>query len=134
MMKLSDIRDWLKTLSVADNYYIGKLDNKKPKSLGVYSRAEKTAESVAIGGYGNTKSNEANVSLLLHWNEKYTDTETAAETLVEAIRTAIQNKTYTIGSHTVDFIRISTDGAVGVGTDENGVYEAVIWLDIVYRD
>ena len=37
MLGLADIRNWLKTLeNKADNYYIGKLDNKNNKSIGLY--------------------------------------------------------------------------------------------------
>ena len=40
-MTLSEIRDWLKTLGIAENCYIGRLDNKKERSLGVYGRSRK---------------------------------------------------------------------------------------------
>ena len=38
MIYLSNVRDWLKTLISADFYYIGKLDVKNDKSIGVYQR------------------------------------------------------------------------------------------------
>ena len=37
MIALSDIRDWLKSFNLFDNYYIGRLDQKKNNSLGVYN-------------------------------------------------------------------------------------------------
>ena len=37
MILLSDIRDWLKSFGLFDNYYIGRLDTKKKNSLGVYN-------------------------------------------------------------------------------------------------
>ena len=36
MLTKAQIRDYLKTIFTADNYYIGRLDNKKDKSIGVY--------------------------------------------------------------------------------------------------
>lgn len=40
MLMLKDIRSWIAGLGVAadNNVYIGKLDNKRQKSIGVYSR------------------------------------------------------------------------------------------------
>ena len=32
-LTLADIRDWIKTLKYSENCYIGKLDNKKDKSI-----------------------------------------------------------------------------------------------------
>lgn len=37
-MELADIRDWVKTLSVGDHFYIGKVESKKERSVGVYQR------------------------------------------------------------------------------------------------
>ena len=36
MLTKAQIRAYLKTIFTADNYYIGRLDNKKDKSIGVY--------------------------------------------------------------------------------------------------
>ena len=33
MLYLANVRDYIKTISSANNYYIGKLDNKKDKSV-----------------------------------------------------------------------------------------------------
>lgn len=49
MIYLSDIRDFLKTVFKAEHYYIGKLDNKQDKSLGVYSLKQSGAPVRAIG-------------------------------------------------------------------------------------
>ena len=37
-MELADIRDWIKTLGVGDYFYIGKLENKRERSIGIYQR------------------------------------------------------------------------------------------------
>ena len=41
MLTLPEIRQWIAELGIAadENVYIGKLDNKKQKSVGVYGRA-----------------------------------------------------------------------------------------------
>lgn len=38
MISLKDIKDWLKQFDIAEHYYMGKLDNKQDKSVGVYQR------------------------------------------------------------------------------------------------
>ena len=47
MLKSTDIREWIASLGIAedDNVYIGKLDNKQQKSIGVYNRS-----SSQVGG------------------------------------------------------------------------------------
>ena len=35
-MRLYEIRNWLKTLNLFEHYYIGKLDQKPDKAIGVY--------------------------------------------------------------------------------------------------
>ena len=78
-MTLSDVRDWLKSLNCAEHYYIGKLDRKQDKSLGVYSRAQTGAPAeIALGGLAATKTAVKRVSLLVHWNNSAKETEAAA--------------------------------------------------------
>ena len=77
-MGLHEIRDWLETLNVAEHYYIGRLDNKKEKSLGVYSRSGGGSPILAIGGIQNSSYDVKAVSLLLHWNRNARETEAAA--------------------------------------------------------
>ena len=49
MILLSDVRDWLKSFNLFDNYYIGRLDSKKKNSLGVYNLQDPGRREV-IGG------------------------------------------------------------------------------------
>lgn len=64
MIELADVRDWLKTLGSAEHYYIGKLDAKQDKSIGVYSRATTgTPPGIALGGAPVQNGSEASVYL-----------------------------------------------------------------------
>lgn len=130
-MTLSDVRDWLKTVSSAEHFYIGKLDRKEDKSLGVYSRAQTgTPAETALGGLSATKTAVKRVSLLLHWNNNARETEAAAQELFETLRAAERIR---IGGCLVDYLRLMVPEPVDVGTDEVGVYERVIWADIYYE-
>lgn len=130
-MTLSDVRDWLKTISSAEHFYIGKLDRKADKSLGVYSRAQTgTPAETALGGLPATKTAVKRVSLLLHWNQNAKETETAAQELFNSLRAA---ENIRIGGHRVDYLRLMAPEPVDVGADDNGVYERVIWVDLYYE-
>ena len=128
-MILSDIKDWLKTLNVAEHYYTGKLDNKQDKSLGVYQR-DAGRPGIAIGGLECTKHAVKRVSLLLHWNENAKETEIAAMELYDKLTKAVRP---TIGEEQVYCIMMQTAEPEDVGTDDNGIYERVIWMDIYHE-
>ena len=130
-MTLAEVRDWVKTISTAEHFYIGKLDAKQDKSLGVYSRAALgQPPDIALGGLSCTKTAVKQVSLLLHWNQNAKETEAAAQALFEALQAVgpIQ-----IGQTQVAFLQLLVPEPVDVGTDDNGVYERVIWVDFYYR-
>lgn len=130
-MTLANVRDWLKTIGLAEHYYIGKLDRKEDKSLGVYSRAGTgTPPVTALGGLDCTRTEAKRVSLLLHWNNNASETDEAAQALFEALRAA---ENVQIGGHQVDYLRLMVPEPVDVGTDENGVYERVLWVDFYYE-
>lgn len=128
-MLLSDVREFIKTLGIGNYFYIGKLDNKKEKSIGIYDRTSSTRETIPVGGRDNKKIYTKSVSVLIHWNDNANETEIAGNELYEKLD-GYKGK---IGSHQVDYIRFETDGVVDVGRDSNGIYERVIWLDIIYR-
>lgn len=128
-MTLADIKDWLKTLNVAEHYYVGKLDNKQDKSLGVYQR-EAGRPTVAIGGLDNTKHSVKRVSLLLHWNDNAKETEIAA---MELYNKLITTDRPAIGDAHVYCIMMQTAEPEDVGSDDKGIYERVVWMDIYHE-
>ena len=130
-MTLSEIRDWLKTLAPAEHYYIGRLDNKKDKSLGVYGRSRRGAPPVALGGMGLTSYGVRAVTLLLHWNASARETEAAVYSLWDAL--LCQAHVELPGGGHIQCVRMNTPEPVAVGTDKGGVYEYVIEMDVYYR-
>lgn len=49
-MMLADIRDYIESLNLADFVYMGKLPDKKEKSIGVYNSKHQYDYNVPIGG------------------------------------------------------------------------------------
>lgn len=132
MLALYDIRQYISGLGIAvdDNVYIGKLDSKKQKSIGVYSRPSSGPANIAIGGLECTTYDIKPVSLLIHWNKNKDETEKAAFELFEKLRSVTS---LAIGGIPINYLRLMVPEPQDVGTDDGGVYEYVIWLDFVYQ-
>ena len=141
---IAEFRDYLKTLNVAQYYYIGKIENSKEQVLGIYAddptpRVEAVGNDSSYGTFG--------VRLLLHWNKNARETEIQAQSLFNTIRYI----TNTDMSHTevvdtgdssedvitttvhIQYIDWAYDQPIFIGTDANGVYEYVIEGVIYYK-
>ena len=132
MLTLKDIQQYISDIGIAedDSVYIGKLDNKKQKSIGVYSRPVSGPPNIALGGLDYTTYDIKPISLLVHWTKSKDETETTAYKLFEKLRNV---SSLTIGDTHINCLRLMVPEPQDVGTDDNGVYEYVIWLDFVYH-
>lgn len=128
MIYLSDIRDWLKGFNIAENYYIGKLDSKQDKSLGVYQRKNPAPSVTAIGQKSSYEIKP--VSLLLHWNKNAAETEKTAYELYKQLKAV--SSLQINGTH-IYILSLLQSEPVDVGPDDNGVYERVIEFDLYYE-
>lgn len=131
MIMLSDVLKWLKTLNTKfDYYYMGTLDSKKDKSLGVYNLKRSQKPIIALGGLENTSYNAKRVSLLIHWNKAYDESENQAIQMYEEI---LSVEIAQIGNCDICFIGMLTNEPIDVGRDDNGICEFVIELEIYYK-
>ena len=127
-MTLAHIRDWLKTFGIAEHYYIGKLDNKQDRSLGVYTLKGNGAPVTAIGT--QSTYDIIGVSLLLHWSNNANETEVTARSLYEKLRTI---KNFKINDKQIYMIELLVPEPIDVGTDDKGTYERVIEMNLYYE-
>ena len=132
MLKLTDVRAWIASLGIAEDQhvYIGKLDNKQQKSIGVYGRSSSGPPNIALGGLEYTTCDTKRISLLVHWTRNKTESEAAAYELFEKLENV---SSLSIGDTHINYIRLMVPEPQDVGTDDNGVYEYVIWLDFIYQ-
>lgn len=132
MLSLGDIRAYIAALGIAEDerVYIGKLDGKKEKSIGVYNRKGEGAPSLPLGGLAYSTYDTKRVSLLIHWNKNVLESEKAAHRLYDNL---LKETSLMIGDTEVRFLVLQVPEPVDVGTDDNGVYEYVIWLDFIYQ-
>ncbi len=128
-MMLSDVRDYIASLRLADHVYMGKLPDKQEKSIGVYNSKHQHAYHTAIGGPALESYGTKYVTLLVHWNKSPRDTEKAAAALFEAVRTA---REVTVNDARIKFIQPLYE-IQDVGTDDASVYEMVIEAAVIYE-
>ena len=131
MVLLEDIRDWLKSFGLFNNYYIGRLDTKKLNSLGVYNLQD-TGRREDIGGLKKYK--KKGISLLVHGDTNKTTTEKKAWSLYEKLEELIYTCEYPqIGGKKVYFIELLNNEPIDVDQDANSIYEYVIELNIYFE-
>lgn len=127
-MMLSDMRDYIASLKLADHVYMGKLPGKLDKSIGIYNSKHQRAYHTAIGGPILESYGMKYVTLLIHWNKSVRDTEKAATALFEAVREA---REVTINESKIKFIQPLYE-IQDVGTDDAGVCEMVLEVVVVF--
>ncbi len=132
MLTLKDVRQYVSGLGIAEDahVYIGKLDNKKPKSIGIYNRKADGPAQVALGGLSCTSYGVKRISLLVHWNKDVSESEETAQKLYQRI---LQEADLMLGDTEIRFLVLQVPAPIDVGTDDTGVYEYVIWVDFVYQ-
>lgn len=129
MINLSDIRDYIDSLGLADHVYQSKMDAKQDKSIGVYNSKHSNQYQTAIGGVQLRSYGVKYATFLVHWNESPRDTENAAINLFQHLETVREEQ---INNKTIKFIQLLNSEPVDVGTDENGIYEMVIEAVFIY--
>lgn len=121
-MRLSDIRDYIASLGISDNIYMGTLPVKQDESIGVYNSKHQQAYSVCIGGASLASYEAKYVTLLIHWNKSPAESEETAQRLFEALRDV---REVTINQETIKFVQLLYE-AQDVGKDDSGICEWVI--------
>ena len=129
MVTLANIRDWLKSFGLFDNYYIGRLDTKKKNSLGVYNLQD-TGRREVIGGL--KKYEKKGVSLLIHGDTNKAKTEQKAFELYNALETIGDDKKR-IGNKKVCCVQLLNNEPIDVDQDADSVYEYVIEMNIYFE-
>lgn len=128
-MMLSDVRDYIDSLKLAEHVYMGKLPDKQEKSIGVYNSKHQHEYKTAIGGPEMESYGTKYITLLVHWNKSPRDTEKAATALYEAVRAAEE---VTVNNKMIKFIQPLYD-IQDVGTDDAGIFEMVIEAAVIYE-
>ena len=86
MLTLDDIRGYIAGLGEYNMVYIGKMDNKREHSIGVYPRKASGQPVTALGGPQYSSYDIRRISLLIHWDKDVRASEQAAYELFEKLR------------------------------------------------
>ena len=124
-MTLDVVRDLVAGFGIAedDNCYMGKMENKKQKSIGVYKLRRGGRANVAIGGIQNSSYETYPVSILVHWNKSPRETERKANELYEKL---LELEEVIVNGVEILYCNMLVPGPQDVGTDEKGIYEMVV--------
>ncbi len=128
-MVLSDVRDFIASLGIAEYVYMGKLDSKQDKAIGVYNSKHTHQHETAIGGAAMQSYGTKYVTFLVHWNKSPRDTEKAASALFDAVRGA---REVIVNNAKIKFIQPLYE-LQDVGTDDAGIYEMVLEAAVIYE-
>lgn len=130
MLYLEDVRGFISDLAIAadDNVYMGKMDNKKEKSIGVYQLKQARAPTISLGDSGTYKVKP--VSILVHWSKNARETEKKAYEIYELLRMV---KNEIINGTNIIYIQMLQEEPVDVDMDESKIYERVIEILIYYE-
>ena len=128
-MRLSDVRDYVESLGIAEYVYMGKLPDKPDKAAGVYNSKRENAYQTALGGSALKSYGTKNVTILVHWNMSLRDTEEAAEKLFDALKAT---REVAVNNQRIKFIQPLYE-VQDVGTDDSGVYEMVLEVAVIFE-
>jgi len=128
-MTLADVRDYIASLDLTKEVYMGKLPDKPERSIGVYNSKHQYPYHGTLGGPNQQGYGIKHITLLVHWNKSPRDTEKVATALFDAINIVRDAK---INKTTIKFIQLLYD-LQDIGTDETGVYEYVIEAAVIYE-
>lgn len=131
-MTTENVRNYIVSLEIAEyeHCYIGKLQNKREKSIGVYPLNRSGEPRIPLGGSGLASYGVLPVSILIHWNKSLKETEHTAGLLFHKL---LSVRCVTVNDSVIKWIRLLCPDPIFVGTDDNGVYEYVIEAEIYHE-
>ena len=133
MIGLADVRDWMRSLTGRTDavWTIGRYEKEKEKRICVYQRPDYGCAQVALGGSEATVTIVKRIQVLVHWNKNHRETEEAAQGIYDALRF---NPRAEIAGCEVSYVGLALPEPVDLGSDESGIFERTIWVDLHYRE
>ncbi|MDY5480181.1 MAG: minor capsid protein [Peptostreptococcus porci] len=130
MITASDIKDYLKLhISGVNSWFSGSMRDNGEKCICVYSKESMGLNTISMGGKENTSTFNQGYAILVHWNKNAKESELKAMEVYDRL----WGENPTINNHEVVRFSMRNSNPVGVGTDDNGIYEFVINFDCLYK-
>lgn len=128
-MTLKDVSDYVTSLGITDQVYMGMLPNKPDRAIGVYNDRQQHSYRVPIGGPELESYGTKYVTLLVHWNKSYRETEEATGKLFKAL---CETWDVTINNEKIKWIQPLYEPQ-DVGPDEGSIFEMVIEVAVIFE-
>ena len=125
-LTLSKIRDNFKTeFKWSDKISSGKIDNNQEKAICFYNSNRSLEYQPVIGDKALKSTYIKPITILL----RYTKNQESAELKAQEIYEFFEKRTFFIEKKRI-FVQMYNDEPMNLGTDENGVYEYSLELDL----
>lgn len=123
---LKQIKDYFKSdFKWSDSVYIGKMDNNKEKAICFYNSKRNSSYQGVIGGKENKSTYIKPITILLRYTKNQNDAEIKAQEVYEFF----EERTFFIENKRV-FAQMYNEEPMNLGTDDNGVYEYSIEINL----
>lgn len=103
----------------------GKIDNNAEKAICFYNSKRTLAYDARVGGKKNKSTNIKPITILL----RYTKNQDSAETMAQKIYDFYCERSFFIEEKRI-FVKMIYDEPISLGTDENGVFEYSLELNL----
>lgn len=131
MMRLEEIRDWLKSTipEFEGCIAVGAIDGNQAKYVGVYHSKNQPKPRLCLGGAAQTRYQVAAVSILVHWTNSQPRAEETARKVYDAFYglAAVQMGDAWVVS------AAPKQPPIPVGRDQRGIYEYVVEIEIYHE-
>lgn len=123
---LAQIRDYFKSdFKWSDSISSGKIDNNKDKAICFYNSKRNLSYQPVIGGKKLKTTYIKPIAILL----KYTKNQNDAEVKAQEVYEFFEERTFLIGNKRI-FTKMYNEEPMNLGTDDNGVYEYSIEINL----
>lgn len=123
---LKQIKDHFKdNFKWSDSISIGKIDNNKDKAICFYNSRRSASYQGVIGGKENKSTYIKPISILL----RYTKNQDSAEIKAQEVYEFFEERTFFIESKRI-FTQMYDEEPISLGTDDDGVYEYSIEINL----
>ncbi|HHY42981.1 MAG TPA: hypothetical protein GX514_09115 [Thermoanaerobacterales bacterium] len=129
MITISDFKDWLKEKVDCPNWFAGGLRTTTEKAIVVYN-GRAFVNQTALGGPQNSSYRGKGIRILVHWTKNVKESEQKAQEIYNLLH-GMTNET--IQGKKIIKIDMRDPEPIYLGIDENGIFEYVIDLEIIYQ-
>ena len=123
---LKQVKDYFKTeFKWSDSIAIGKIDDNQEKAICFYNSERNMSYEPVIGGKALKSTYVKPISILLRYTKNQNDAEIKAQEIYEFF----EERTFFIENKRI-FVQMYNAEPINLGTDDNGVYEYSIEINL----